>query len=89
MREILTSGLPALGVEAACIPNLEKFSKLLLEKNQVMNLTAITEPDQVATLHLLDSLALLTVADFQGKQVVDVGDTDPLYKPVVVTRNNR
>ena len=73
MREILTSGLPALGVEAACIPNLEKFSKLLLEKNQVMNLTAITEPDQVATLHLLDSLALLTVADFQGKQVVDVG----------------
>ena len=73
MREILTSGLPALGVEAACIPNLEKFSKLLLEKNQVMNLTAITEPDQVATLHLLDSLAVLRGADFAGKTVVDVG----------------
>ena len=73
MREILAAGLPALGVEAACIPNLEKFSKLLLEKNQVMNLTAITDPSQVATLHLLDSLAVLRGADFAGKTVVDVG----------------
>ena len=73
MREILTSGLPALGVEAACIPNLEKFSKLLLEKNQVMNLTAITEPDQVATLHLLDSLFLLKTVNFAGKKAIDVG----------------
>ena len=73
MREILEEGLNALGVDAACIPDLEKFSTLLLEKNQVMNLTAITEPQAVATLHLLDSIALLGVADFAGKAVVDVG----------------
>ena len=73
MREILETGLPALGVDVSCISGLEKFSAMLLEKNQVMNLTAITEPAQVATLHLLDSLAVLLGADFAGKTVVDVG----------------
>lgn len=73
MREILARGLPQLGVSPDVIPRLEEFSRLLLEKNQVMNLTAITEPDQVATLHLLDSLSLLPLADFAGKTVVDVG----------------
>ena len=38
-----------------------------------MNLTAITEPADVARLHLLDCACLLTAADFRGKQVVDVG----------------
>ena len=38
-----------------------------------MNLTAITEPRQVAQLHFLDSLTLLTLADFRHKQVIDVG----------------
>ena len=38
-----------------------------------MNLTAITEPAEVARLHFLDSLALLKLADFRGKRVVDVG----------------
>lgn len=73
MRDILVRGLPQLGVSIDAIPRLEEFSRLLLEKNQVMNLTAITEPDSVATLHLLDSLSLLPLADFAGKTVVDVG----------------
>ena len=38
-----------------------------------MNLTAITEPDQVAKLHLLDSLSLLAVKDLRGRKLVDVG----------------
>lgn len=49
------------------------FGRALLEKNQVMNLTAITEPAAVARLHFADSLALLTLADFQDKRVIDVG----------------
>ena len=73
MRDILARGLPQLRVSPDVIPRLEEFSRLLLEKNQVMNLTAITEPDQVATLHLLDSLSLLPLADFAGKTAVDVG----------------
>ena len=73
MRALLTVGLSELGLDAARIPLLERFSALLLEKNQVMNLTAITEPDAVAQLHLLDSAALLQFIDLTDKTVVDVG----------------
>jgi len=39
-----------------------------------MNLTAITEPDQVADLHFLDSAALLTLGeDLRSKRLIDVG----------------
>ena len=38
-----------------------------------MNLTAITEPERVAQLHMLDSAALLKGADFQNKTLIDVG----------------
>ncbi len=73
MRETLTQGLPALGVDLQYIEPLEQFSALLVEKNKVMNLTGITEPREVATLHLLDSLSLLPIAPLSGKTIVDVG----------------
>lgn len=73
METILKEGLIALRLDTAAIPKLTEFSRLLLEKNKVMNLTAITAPKDVATLHLLDSAYLLTLADFAGKSVVDVG----------------
>ncbi len=73
MRELLSRGLAELGLDTGQIPTLERFSALMLEKNQVMNLTAITEPDAVAQLHLLDSAALLRFIDPTGKKVIDVG----------------
>ena len=73
MRETLTKGLPELGVCVEHIPALEEFSRLLVKKNEVMNLTGITEPREVATLHLLDSLSLIPMADLAGKSIVDVG----------------
>ena len=62
MRESLERGLPELGLDAALIPTLEGFAQLVLERNQVMNLTAITQPEVFAALHLLDSLALVLLA---------------------------
>ena len=77
MRDIIAAGLDALGLTPQVPGNspelLEKYGRLLLEKNQVMNLTAITQPDQVARLHMLDCAALLNCADFQGKTLIDVG----------------
>lgn len=73
MRDTLTRGLPALGVDLKYIGQLEDFSSMLVEKNKVMNLTGITEPREVAVLHLLDSLALLPMAPLSGKRIVDVG----------------
>lgn len=73
MERLLRDGLAALGLPGDGVPSLLRFSELLLEKNKVMNLTAITEPKDVATLHFLDCAALLTLADFGGASVVDVG----------------
>ncbi len=73
MKELLTAGLSALQLPTEGIPSLERYAELLVEKNKVMNLTAITEPQDVATLHFLDSAALLMLADFKEKQVADVG----------------
>ena len=73
MRETLKQGLEILELKQGSIPALEQFAGMLLEKNQVMNLTAITEPKAVAALHLLDSLELIKLAGLQDETVVDVG----------------
>ena len=73
MEQILREGLTALGLSSDAVPSLLDFSRRLLEKNQVMNLTAITDPDEVARLHLLDCAALLSRYDLRGKIGVDVG----------------
>ena len=73
MEKILQEGLAALKLPTDPIPQLMEFSTRLLEKNRVMNLTAITDPTEVAQKHLLDCAALLTVCPFAGKRVVDVG----------------
>ena len=75
MKETLAKGLPGLGLDLPEeIQNtLCAFGEAVIEQNKVMNLTAITEPAQVAKLHLLDSLSLLSLEDLKGKRVIDVG----------------
>lgn len=76
MQARIASGLTALGLTPpdGAAARLAEYGRLLLEQNQVMNLTAITEPDQVADLHFLDSAALLTLGeDLRGKRLIDVG----------------
>ena len=63
MKEIIRDGLAELGLLDQVPPEapeqLAEYGRLMLEKNQVMNLTAITDPEQAARLHMLDSAALL------------------------------
>ena len=75
MEKTLWEGLPRLGLELKedNVKTLCRFGEAVVEKNQVMNLTAITEPDQVAKLHLLDSVSLLTLLDLKDKTMIDVG----------------
>ena len=73
MEQRLRAGLTALDLSSEGIPALLKYGELLVETNKVMNLTAITDPEEIASLHFLDSAALLTLEDFRGKSVVDVG----------------
>ena len=73
MEQFLRDGLQALNLPQEGVPSLLRFAQELVETNKVMNLTAITEPRDIAALHFLDSAALLTLTDFKGKSVVDVG----------------
>ena len=41
MRDLLTAGLTALDLDPAAADKLARYAELLLEKNKVMNLTAI------------------------------------------------
>ncbi|USF27175.1 Ribosomal RNA small subunit methyltransferase G [Firmicutes bacterium ASF500] len=77
MEEIISAGLKELGLTGR-VPEdapaqLAQYGRMLLEKNQVMNLTAIREPEGVARMHFLDCAALLKYCDFQGKTLIDVG----------------
>ena len=77
MQTLIGSGLAELGlsgqVPETAPAQLEQFGRLLLKKNEVMNLTAIIRPKDVATLHMLDCAALLNCAGFQYKTLIDVG----------------
>ena len=85
MKDILTNGLRELGITPppGGVDKLCRYADLLLEQNKVMNLTAITQPEKVATLHFLDSAAILTYGNgateggaapwLRGKRVIDVG----------------
>lgn len=75
MDNILKDGFAELGVtvDDKAIERYRVYFENLEEKNKVMNLTAISGEEDVARLHFLDCAALLAVADFKGKKVIDVG----------------
>lgn len=75
MRETLKEALSAmdLSLPEERIDTLCAFARRVIEQNEVMNLTAITEPKAVAKLHLADSLTVLKCADLAGKSLIDVG----------------
>lgn len=70
--------LAARGAEAQLsfteeqLAQFTRYYELLVETNKVMNLTAITEPEEVAVKHMVDSL-LAYEDGMQGRTLVDVG----------------
>lgn len=52
----------------------EKYADFLVEYNAKVNLTAITQPQEIAEKHFLDSLLLLAaVQPEKGARIIDVG----------------
>jgi len=74
VKNILTEGTKKLGLSLSDlqIGQMEEYKRLLLEWNEKMNLTAITEEQEVAIKHFLDSLTTLLTEKVQGR-VIDVG----------------
>lgn len=53
---------------------LIRYYEMLIEKNKVMNLTAITDFEEVVVKHFIDSLSIIRVFDVnQSIKVIDVG----------------
>lgn len=63
-----------LDVSGEQIALCERFAEALIERNTTVNLTAITEPVDIAHKHFLDSWTALAVRRWSGRErVVDVG----------------
>ena len=70
LRDILKAALPQADERA--LDRFETYHRLLAEWNEKMNLTAITDPREVAEKHFADSLAALSYLK-PGMAVIDVG----------------
>lgn len=75
LEALLQSGFAALSLrpDSQALSRYRVYYEYLEEMNQVMNLTAISGEEDVARLHFLDCAALLPLAEFGGKRVIDVG----------------
>ena len=69
-NSLFLAGLKEWGLELSDkqLEQFERYYEMLVEKNKVMNLTAITEYEDVITKHFVDSLALSRVMPLQGKK---------------------
>lgn len=73
-RELLIEGLERCAPDypPQAVDNLLSFSERLREANLHMNLTAITEPNEIVTRHFLDCAVLAPMLR-QGARVLDLG----------------
>ncbi len=66
-------GFDHMPIDELQLERIERFADILLEKNKVMNLTAVREKNEVARRHMADSLFLLACTDLKGKKILDIG----------------
>ncbi|MCR5439933.1 MAG: 16S rRNA (guanine(527)-N(7))-methyltransferase RsmG [Selenomonas sp.] len=75
-REEMKKAAEAYGISLTegQLEQFNRYYELLVEWNKVMNLTAITEPHEVAVKHMIDSLTAYDKEYFaEGVSVIDVG----------------
>ena len=73
--ELLKTSAEKMGIELSQ-NQLEKFDlykKLLLEWNEKMNLTAITDDEGIAIKHFADSISVLPLIENKNASLIDVG----------------
>ena len=75
-KKLFTDGIEALSgnVSEAQLVRFEKYSRMLVEWNEKMNLTAVTDPDGIAVKHFLDSILPLYHINFDNiSSIADIG----------------
>ncbi len=75
-KEKLQSMAKSYGIEldSKALDRFDIYARLLVDWNEKINLTSITEPDEIIEKHFVDSLLIFKAIDFpQGASVIDVG----------------
>lgn len=75
-KKLLSDLCASHGIEldAKAPDRFDRYAEMIVETNKTLNLTAITEPDEMVKKHFLDCLMLLTKADIkEGAKLIDVG----------------
>jgi 16S rRNA (guanine527-N7)-methyltransferase len=73
IQKTLQEGITTLGITVpdSFTPKIQEFIALLIKWNKSYNLTAITDPSDIVTRHILDSLTILPY--IQGDSILDIG----------------
>lgn len=74
--DMLKTGASELGIELSDqqLAQFDEFCAFMLETNAKLNLTRITQPEEIVTKHLLDSLLCLQSVELpKGGRLIDVG----------------
>ena len=89
-KELLKSNAASLGIELSdgALGKFDTLAELLIEQNKTMNLTAITEPDEVVIKHFADSISLLSaVSPEENAKILDLGTGAGFPGiPILITR---
>lgn len=75
-RKLIATGTEQLGITLTDQQHdqFSVFANMLVDWNTRMNLTGITDPTEIATKHMLDSLTLAAIhIPTEGERIVDVG----------------
>ena len=74
-EEIFKKELEKIGIKITDkqIEQLNEYQKLLKEWNEFMNLTGITEKEEVYLKHFYDSLTLYKAIKLDSQKVLDIG----------------
>ncbi len=63
-----------VSLDETALNRLDIYAEMLVETNKTLNLTAITDPDEIVYKHFVDSLSILMCLDFkENAKVIDVG----------------
>lgn len=68
------ASLYEIDIDDAMAERFDTYAEILVETNKVMNLTGITEPDEIVTKHFVDSIILdkyITIGE--NTRIADVG----------------
>lgn len=75
-KDLLKENAASLGIELddEAVARFDRLAELLIEQNKTMNLTAITDPDEVVIKHFADSISLFKAVNPEERaKILDLG----------------